>query len=67
MGGIEFMAGGVMSAILVIAVTYLAAEGLHLLAEASGRMLATRRTASEPSEPTLSSEPSVRLRSGTGP
>ncbi len=67
MGGIEFMAGGVMTAILVIVVTYLAAEGLHLLTEAAGRMQSARRTASEPSEPTLSSEPGLRLRSGTGP
>jgi hypothetical protein len=67
MGGIEFMVGGVLSAILVIVVTYLAAEGLHLLTEAAGRMQASRRTASEPSEPSLSSEPGLRLRSGTGP
>ncbi|MEK7758977.1 MAG: hypothetical protein AAB304_05170, partial [Pseudomonadota bacterium] len=50
MGGIEFMVGGVLSAILVIVVTYLAAEGLHLLTEAAGRMQASRRIASEPSE-----------------
>ena len=66
MGGIEFMVGGVLSAILVIVVTYLAAEGLHLLGEAAGRMQASQRAVSEPSEPTLSSEPSLRLRSGTG-
>jgi len=67
MGGIEFMVGGVLSAILVIVVTYLVAEGLQLLTEAAGRMQASRHTASEPSEPSLSSEPSLRLRSGTGP
>src|SRR4030065_284230 len=66
MGGIEFMVGGVLSAILGIVVTYLAAEGLHLLGEAAGRMQASQRAVSEPSEPTLSSEPSLRLRSGTG-
>lgn len=63
MGGIEFMVGGVMSAILVIVVTYLAAEGLQLINETSVRMQESRRVVSEPS---LSSEPSLRLRSGTG-
>ncbi|HJW81490.1 MAG TPA: hypothetical protein VJ396_04525 [Acidiferrobacterales bacterium] len=66
MGGIEFMVGGVLSAILVVVITYLAVEGLQLLTEAAGRMQASRRTTSEPSEPSLPSEPSVRLRSGTG-
>jgi len=66
MGGIEFMVGGVLSAILAVVVSYLAAEGLHLLGQAAGRMQASQRTESVPSEPTLSSEPSLRLRSGTG-
>jgi len=66
MGGIEFMVGGVLSAILVIVVTYLAAEGLRLLTETSARMQASRRKVSETSEPSLPSEPSIRLRSGTG-
>lgn len=70
MGGIEFMVGGVLSAILVVGVAYLAAEGLHLLSEAAGRMKDSRRAVSEPSElhsePSLSSEPGLRLRSGTG-
>jgi len=63
MGGIEFMVGGVMSAILVIVVTYLAAEGLQLISEAAVRLQESRRVVSEPS---LSSEPSLRLRSGFG-
>lgn len=67
MGGIEFMVGGVLSAILVIVVAYLAAEGLQFLSRAAGRMQATLPGVSEPDEPTLSSEPSIRLRSGTGP
>jgi hypothetical protein len=68
MGGIEFMVGGVLSAILVVVVTYLAAEGLHLITEAARRMQeASKQNASVLNEPTLSSEPSVRLRSGTGP
>ena len=73
MGGIEFMVGGVLSAILVIVAAYLAAECLHLLSRSAERMLASRRTVSESGEPKLSSElpvssePSVRLRSGTGP
>ena len=63
MGGIEFMVGGVMSAILVIVVTYLAAEGLQLISEAAVRLQESRRVVSEPSLP---SEPSLRLRSGSG-
>ena len=63
MGGIEFMVGGVMSAILVIVVTYFAAEGLQLISEAAGRLQESRRVVSEPSLP---SEPSLRLRSGFG-
>jgi hypothetical protein len=66
MGGIEFMVGGVLSAILVVVITYLAAEGLELLTEVAGRLQASRRTPGESSEPKLSSEPGVRLRSGTG-
>jgi len=63
MGGIEFMVGGVMSAILVIVVTYFAAEGLQLISEAAVRLQESRRVVSEPSLP---SEPSLRLRSGFG-
>jgi hypothetical protein len=66
MGGIEFMVGGVLSAILVIVLTYLAAEGLQLITTAAGRMQETRRAASVPSEPSLPSEPGLRLRSGSG-
>lgn len=61
MGGIEFMVGGVLSAILVIVVAYLAAEGLHLLAETAGRTHVSRRV------PGDTSEPGLRLHSGTGP
>jgi len=67
MGGIEFMVGGVLIAILMIVVTYLAAELLHLLSEAAAWLQASRSTVSEPSEPSLPSEPGLRLRSGTGP
>lgn len=67
MGGIEFMVGGVLSAVLIMVITYLVAEGLQLLAEAAGRMQQSRRAATEPSETNLPSEPSLRLRSGTGP
>jgi len=59
----------VMSAILVIVVTYLAAEGLQLISEAAVRLQESRRVVSEPSlssEPSLPSEPSLRLRSGFG-
>lgn len=67
MGGIEFMVGGVLSAILVVVIAYLVAEGLQLLTEAAGRIQVSRHATSETSEPNLTSEPSVRLRSGTGP
>jgi len=66
MGGIEFMVGGVMTSILVIVLAYLVAEGLQLVGEAAGRLQASRRAANVSSEPSLSNEPSVRLRSGTG-
>lgn len=67
MGGIEFMIGGVLSAILVVTVAYLVAEGMQLLAEAAGRMQESRHAASKTSETSLSGEPGLRLRSGTGP
>lgn len=66
MGGIEFMVGGVMTSILVIVLAYLVAEGLQLVGEAAGRLQASRRAANVSSEPSLSNEPSVRLRSGVG-
>jgi len=66
MGGIEFMVGGVLTAILVIVVTYLVAEALQLLSETATRMQVSRHMPSAPSEPSLSNEPSIRLRSGTG-
>lgn len=61
MGGIEFMVGGVLSAILVLVVTGLAAAGLRLLTEAATRVTESRQTKNE------SAEPSFKLRSGTGP
>lgn len=58
MGGIEFMVGGVLSAIAVLGFAYLAAEGLELLTEAALRMGEARSDTSEP--------PAYKLRSGTG-
>ena len=61
MGGIEFMVGGVLSAILVLVAASLAVDGLRLLSEAAARLIESRPIKSE------ISEPSFRLRSGTGP
>ena len=60
MGGIEFMVGGVLSAILILVVSTLAAEGLRLLTETAARMNESRPVKSE------TNEPSLKLRSGTG-
>jgi len=58
LGGIQFIAGGVLSAIAAIGLAYLLAEGLILIEE-----LAQRN-----SQPLHSnSETSYKLRSGTGP
>jgi hypothetical protein len=56
MGGIEFMVGGVLSAVLTLVVATLVADGLHLLTEAAARLPEARQN----------SEPSFKLRSGTG-
>jgi hypothetical protein len=61
MGGIEFMVGGVLSAILVLVATSLTVDGLRLLTETAARMIESRQIKSE------ISEPSFKLRSGTGP
>jgi len=60
MGGIEFMVGGVLSAILTLVVASLVADGLRLLTEAAARLPEGRQSKHE------SSEPSFKLRSGTG-
>lgn len=60
MGGIEFMVGGVLSAILTLVVASLVADGLRLLSEAAARLPEARQSRNE------SSEPSFKLRSGTG-
>lgn len=60
MGGIEFMVGGVLSAILTLVVAYLASDGFRLLAEVSARQPEVRQVKNE------SSESSFKLRSGTG-
>ena len=72
MGGIEFMVGGIFSAVLVVVVAYLIAEGLKFLNDAARRMQVSRSATgdlNEPkqsSEPRVSSEQNIRLRSGTG-
>lgn len=60
MGGIQFMVGGVLSAIAMLVLAYLAAEGFKLVAEAA------RRLSETPSQRTSGSEQSYKLRSGTG-
>jgi len=58
LGGIQFIAGGVLSAIAVIGLAYLLAEGLVLVEEVAQRNGKARHG---------SSETSYKLRSGTGP
>lgn len=58
LGGIQFIAGGVLSAIAVIGLTYLLAEGLNLIEELAQRNSQVRNG---------NSETSYKLRSGTGP
>ena len=60
MGGIEFMVGGVLSAILTLVVAYLVSDGFRLLAEMAARQPEVRQVKNE------SSESSFKLRSGTG-
>ncbi len=60
MGGIEFMVGGVLSAILTLVVASLLVGGLRLLTEAAARLPDVRQGRNE------GSEPSFKLRSGTG-
>lgn len=59
MGGIQFMVGGVLSAILGLAVTYLAAEILRVVYDAAVRGGEGRRHAA-------AGESALKLRSGTG-
>lgn len=56
MGGIQFMVGGVLSAILVLGLAYLAAEALRWAGDAAARHGEGRRPAEVP----------YKLRSGTG-
>jgi len=58
LGGIQFIAGGVLSAIAAIGLAYLLAEGLILVEEMAQRSSQVRHS---------SSETSYKLRSGTGP
>lgn len=63
LGGIQFIAGGVLSAIAAIGLAYLLAEGLVLVEEMAQR----RNHAGHSSSNGSSGESSYRLRSGTGP
>ncbi len=56
MGGIQFMVGGVLSAILGLGMTYLVAEALHWAGDVAARRGEGRRPAEAP----------YKLRSGTG-
>lgn len=64
MGGIEFMVGGVLSAILILVLSALIAEGLKLLTETAARLVALREVKKDEANETL--EPTLKLRSGTG-
>lgn len=64
MGGIEFMVGGVLSAILILVLSALVSEGLNLLTETSARLVASRDEKKD--EPSEVMEPTLKLRSGTG-
>jgi hypothetical protein len=57
MGGIEFMVGGVLSAIIVLGIAYLSADVLRLLFDVARRGNGSQRNASEQT---------YKLRSGTG-
>lgn len=61
MGGIQFMVGGVLSAIVALGVAYLAAEALRMVGD-----VATRNGHGEARRPANPAEPSYKLRSGTG-
>jgi hypothetical protein len=65
MGGIEFMVGGVLSAILVLGLGYLLAQILQLLAAAAVHLRGQASTESGRSSATAS-ESGYKLRSGTG-
>lgn len=60
MGGIEFMVGGVLSAIALLGLSYLLAEGLTLIARNAYRSPEEQRITEIPLE-----EPMLRRRSGT--
>ena len=59
MGGIQFMVGGLLSAILVLGLAYLASDGLRLAADSALRNGEARRATSP-------AEAAYKLRSGTG-
>jgi hypothetical protein len=59
LGGIQFIAGGVLSAIAAIGLAYLLAEGLMLVEEMAQRNSQVRHSSS--------GETPYKLRSGTGP
>ncbi|MCK7494736.1 MAG: hypothetical protein MZW92_29100 [Comamonadaceae bacterium] len=59
MGGIQFMVGGVLTAIFTLALAYLAAEALRMVADVATRNGETRRTA-------VPADTTYKLRSGTG-
>jgi hypothetical protein len=61
MGGIQLMVGGMLSALLLLAASYLLAEGLHLIVDT------VRRPSGQPQTPATSEEEAgYRRRSGTG-
>lgn len=64
MGGIEFMVGGLFSALAILITAYLASALLSLLFTAASRSGLQHKVSGVAQE---SSEPALKMRSGTGP
>lgn len=64
MGGIEFMAGGLLSAILLLGLTQLVTQALTLVAEVAAR-IAEQTETREARHASTTSHATLRLRSGT--
>jgi hypothetical protein len=71
MGGIEFMAGGLLSAVILLGLAYLLAQGLALVGELAARVrepepgAVPERSPDTAVAPVTTTESSYRLRSGT--
>jgi len=65
MGGIEFMAGGILSAVLLLIGTYLVAQGLDLVGKLAVRLEDTAVPGSSADDVDATKSSPYRLRSGT--